>query len=119
MKINKEATIGAAVILLIFVVIAGVTGIYGIIYLGLAFVLAVISINLFSHKSLAAKTSAIILNTDLIYKILMPRKYKKTIKELEEHEKKHNKSFKSAGQICRTTQPACGPLTHMSGFKCR
>lgn len=83
---NKEALIGAAVILLIFAAVAAATGIYGIIYLGLAFVVAVISINLFSRKSAVVKTGAVILNTDLIYKILMPKKYKKAIEELDKKE---------------------------------
>ena len=83
---NNEITIGLLVILIILGVIAAVTGIYGVIYLGLVFVIAVISINLFSRKSTLSKTGAVILNTDIIYKILMPKKYKKAIRELEEKE---------------------------------
>lgn len=83
---NKETIVGVAVILVIFGVIAGVTGLYGVFYIGLAFIVAMISIFLFSRKSAVAKTGAVILNTDLIYKILMPKKYKSEIKELEEKE---------------------------------
>ncbi|WP_134081330.1 hypothetical protein [Thiohalophilus thiocyanatoxydans] len=84
MKINKETIIGVVVFLVAFGAIAAATGLYGVIYIGLAFVLAVISINLFSRKSVLAKTGAVVLNTDLIYKVLMPRKYKSAIKELKE-----------------------------------
>jgi len=87
MKINKEIIIGIIVTLSAFALIAALTGIYGILYIGLGFVVVIISLNLFSRKSLAAKTGAVVINTDLIYKILMPRKYKKGIKELEEKEK--------------------------------
>ena len=86
MKINKEAIIGIIVTLSAFAIVAALTGIYGILYIGIGFIIVVVSLNLFSRKSLAAKTSAVVINTDLIYKILMPRKYKKEIKELEEKE---------------------------------
>ena len=86
MKINKEIIIGIIVTLSALTIIAVSTGLYGILYLGLSFVVVIISINLFSRKSLVAKTSAVILNTDLMYKILMPKKYKKEIKDLEEKE---------------------------------
>ena len=83
---NKEAIVGLAVVLVILGIIVTVTGTYGIIVLGITFILAVISINLFSRKSVATKIGAVIVNTDLIYKMLMPRKHKKAIKELEEKE---------------------------------
>ena len=73
--------------LIVFAVIGTVIGIHGFFYLGLALIIAIISINLFSRKSVAARTSAVVLNTDLIYKILMPSKYRKAIKELESKEK--------------------------------
>lgn len=82
--------------LIIIGVIAMVTELYGILYLGITFIVTIISINLFTRKSIGAKTGAVILNTDLIYKILMPNKYKKAIRELEDSEiiEKHNKSVK-------------------------
>ena len=86
MKINKEAIIGIVVTLSAFALIAALTGIYGIFYLGFMFVAVTITLNLFLKKSLIAKTTAVILNTDIIYKILMPKKYKNAIKELEEKE---------------------------------
>lgn len=87
MKITKEAIIGAIILLAVFAVIGIATGIYGIIYIGLALIIAIVSVNIFSRKSVAAKTGAVVLNTDLVYKILMPSKYKQAIKELENKEK--------------------------------
>lgn len=87
MYVNKKETIiGIVVTVILLGVIAALTGVYGIFYIGLAFVIAIISIQLFSQKSVVAKISAAVINTDLIYKILMPSKYKKAIKELEENE---------------------------------
>ena len=86
MKINKEFVIGIIVTLSAFAIVAALTGIYGILYLGFMFVAVVITLNLFFRKSLVSKTTAVVLNTDIIYKILMPKKYKNAIKELEEKE---------------------------------
>jgi asparagine N-glycosylation enzyme membrane subunit Stt3 len=83
---NKEVIVGIATLFVMVALVAVLTGIYGIIFLGVTFLVAAISINLFSRKSATAKTGAVILNTDLIYKILMPRKYKAAIKELKEKE---------------------------------
>jgi len=93
MKISKETIIGILVVFTILGIIAAATGLYGVVYIGVAFVIAIVSINLFSRKSAVAKTGAVILNTDLIYKILMPRKYRKAIEDLKEKEghEKHNK----------------------------
>ena len=82
---NKETIIGIIATLSFFGIIAVISGVYGVFYLGFALVIAVLSIGLFSRKSTLAKTGAVVLNTDIIYKILMPKKYKKAIKELEEH----------------------------------
>lgn len=83
---NKEALIGIAATLLILGTIATATGWYGILYLGFAYVLVVISLKQFFRKSIAAKTGAVILNTDIVYKILMPSKYRKAVKELGQKE---------------------------------
>ena len=86
MKINRETIVGVVLAIVVFGVIAAVTGLYGIFYIGLAIIIAIVSINLFTRKSVAAKAGAVILNTDLVYKFLMPRRYKKAIKVLEEKE---------------------------------
>ncbi len=85
--ISKEAIAGVAIIIVIMVVVFATTGIYGLAYIGIAFVLVIISINLFSRKSIRAKTGAVIINPDLIFKILLPKKYKKAIKDLEKKSK--------------------------------
>ena len=87
MKINTEVAIGILVIITALGIISAVTGIYGILYLGVTVIITIISLNLFLRKSLVAKTGAVILNTDIIFKLLMPSKYKKAIKELEKREK--------------------------------
>ena len=86
MKINNEAIIGIIVTLCAFVIIAALTGVYGVLYIGLVIIAVAITLNLFFKKSLAAKATAVILNTDILYKLLMPKKYKNAIKELEEKE---------------------------------
>jgi len=87
---KKEVLLGILITLIICTVIAAITGIYGLIFIGISFVVVIISLNLISKKSVAAKTSAVILNTDLIYKILMPQKYKKELKTLQEKENHDN-----------------------------
>ena len=90
MKLNKETLIGIIAALSLLGLVSAATGVYGVFYVGLAGIVAVISFYLFSRKSIAARTGAVILNTDLIYKILMPSKYRKSIKELEEKERNSN-----------------------------
>lgn len=84
---NKEIIVGIIATLSFFGFIAVVSGVYGVLYLGVAFVITVASINLFTRKSVTAKVSAVVLNTDIMYKILMPKKYKKAIKDLEAKKK--------------------------------
>lgn len=62
------------------------TGWYGLFYLGLTLVVAIISMHLFARKSALSKLAAVVMNTDLIYKILMPRKYRKAIRDLRDKE---------------------------------
>ncbi len=91
MKISKEAVVGIFVTLIAVGALAFATGIYGILYVGFAFVFMVVSIKLFFRKSVASKAGAVIINPDIAYKILMPSKYKKAIKELSENEQ-HEKT---------------------------
>ena len=82
---TREAAVGVAVLTGIVCAIGLATGWYGLLYLGLALVIAVISIRLFTGSSFS-KSAAVVLNTDLIYKILMPRKYKRAIGKLRDKE---------------------------------
>ena len=86
---NKETTIGLIAVLVIISVVETVTGIYGFVYLGLALLISVVSMYLFARKSMSAKTTAIALNPNILYKFLLPKKYKKAIKELSENEDIH------------------------------
>ena len=90
MRISKEASIGMAVTLIAIGILAVATGAYGILYIAFALIIMVVSIKLFFRKSVASKTGAIIINPDIAYKILMPSKYKKAIKELEHKERHEN-----------------------------
>ena len=86
---TKEAAIGVVVLTAIVSVIGLAAGWYGVIYLGLALLVAILSIHLFTRKAVLSKSAAMVLNTDLIYKILMPRKYRKAIRELQEKEQRN------------------------------
>jgi len=81
---NKEAIIGLIVALLVIALITSITGLYGVLYIGLALVFTVISISLFTKKSVSAKASAVILNPSILFRVLLPKKYKKAIEELNE-----------------------------------
>lgn len=85
---TKEAICGAFLVAILAAIVAVVAGLYGVIYLGVMLVVALVSVQLFARKSILAKSTAIVLNTDLLYKVLMPRKYKKAIKELDETRQK-------------------------------
>ncbi len=85
---TSEIAIGIVVFTVIACAIGLATGWYGVLYLGLALIVAVISIHLFSRKSVLSKFAGVVLNTDLIYRILMPRKYARAIRELREKERR-------------------------------
>ncbi len=90
MKFKKEIIVGITVVLTVLIIITVATGIYGVLYIGVGIIVAIISINLFSNKSTLSKTTAVIINTDIIYKILMPNKFKKEIDKLKENEDNKN-----------------------------
>jgi len=83
---NKESLIGLIIIFLAVVIISALTGTYGIIYIGLLVFFALISIKLFIKKSPLSKISAVIINNDILYKLLMPNNYKQEINNLKEKE---------------------------------
>jgi len=87
---NKEALIGLIVVILVMAVILAVTGTYGILYIGLLAIFTLVSIKLFMQKSSLSKISAVIINTEILYKFLMPKKYKQAIKELKAKENENN-----------------------------
>jgi len=87
---NKEPLIGLIVVILAIAVLLAVTGTYGILYIGLLILFTLISIKLFIQKSSVSKVSAVIINTDILYKLLMPKKYKQAINDLKEKENDKN-----------------------------
>lgn len=50
MKFSKEVLTGIIVTLTIFTVIAAITGLYGLIFIGISFVVVIISLNLISKN---------------------------------------------------------------------
>jgi len=93
---NKEAVIGSIVALLVIILVASITGLYGVLYIGVALLFTIISISLFTKKSVSAKAGAVILNPSILFKVLLPNKYKKAIEELNDqaNQKAHNKAVK-------------------------
>jgi len=87
---NKEALIGLIVVIMAIAVISAVTGTYGILYIGLLTLFTLVSIKLFMQKTSLSKISAVIINTEILYKFLMPKKYKQAIKELKAKENENN-----------------------------
>ena len=85
---SKESVIGVLMVAVVVVGVVLVTGFNGVIYLGLSLLAAIVSVHLFARNSVLVKSVAVVLNTDLVYKILMPRKYKKAIRQLNEPSQK-------------------------------
>ena len=87
---NKEALIGLVVVIFTITVISAVSGTYGVLYIGLLVLFTVISVKLFIQKSSLSKLRAVIINTDILYKLLMPKKYNQAINDLKEKENEKN-----------------------------
>ena len=81
---NKETIVGVIAFLAFLLVIHFVLGLDFLIYFSLVFLVAVVAMHLFYKKSLIAKTGAIIIYNDLLFKLLIPKKYKKQIMGLKE-----------------------------------
>jgi len=88
MKANREFIAGIVFILLVVLMVWLAGGATGLMRIGIAVLLAWIALYLLNKKSLVAKTGAMILNPDLLVKLLMPRKYRNAIEELEKTENK-------------------------------
>ena len=84
MKANKEFVAGIVFILLVVVLVWLVGGSSGLIRTGIAILVA--SIALFFLSSIRSIPK--ILNPDLLVKLLVPRKYRDALQELEKAEKK-------------------------------
>lgn len=83
---KKEAIVGLIAFSIIVLIIYLTLDWFFLIYFSILLLLAAIAIYLFSKKSLISKTGAIILNHDILFKILMPSKYRKQIKEINKQE---------------------------------
>jgi len=88
MRANKEFIAGSIFIFIAVFLVWLVGGTIGLIRIGVAILLAWIALYLLNKKSIIARTGAMILNPDLLVKLLMPRKYRNAIQELEKTEKR-------------------------------
>ena len=84
MKARKEFVAGVVFILLVVVLAWSVGGSSGLMRTGIAILVASIALFLLSSIRSIPK----ILNPDLVVKLLVPRKYRDAIQELENTEKK-------------------------------
>ena len=83
---KKEAFVGFFSFSIIVLIIYFTLDWFFLIYFLILLIFTAIAIYLFSKKSLFAKTGAIILNHDILFKVLMPRKYRIQIKEIDQQE---------------------------------
>jgi len=89
-KRDKEISVGILFLIVALLSISLASGIDGFIDISIVAALATLSLYLFFKRSLYAKISAVIINTALIYKILMPWKYRKAIRELDARQLDHS-----------------------------
>ena len=85
---TKELIAGSAFLLVAAFVVWLATGWWGLAFMVIMTLSTWFILYLFNKKSLVAKTGAVILNTDLLVKLLMPKSSRNAIRELEEAEKK-------------------------------
>jgi hypothetical protein len=88
MERKKEFIAGLLFIFLSALVIWLVGGLHGLLRVVVAILIAWLCLYLLNRKSLLPKAGAMILSPDLLVKLLMPRSYRKAIKDLEKAEKK-------------------------------
>ena len=84
MKARKEFVAGVVFILFVVVLVWSVGGSSGLVRTGIAILVALIALFLLSSVSSIPK----ILNPDLVVKLLVPRKFRDAIQELEKTDKK-------------------------------
>lgn len=83
---NKELLVGISVVIAMITVVGYVSGIYGLIYVGLTIVVGLFALFLFSRQSKVAKFGAVLVFPEIVTKLLMPKSTKQAIKDLEKNE---------------------------------
>lgn len=83
---NKELLVGISVVIAMITVVGYVSGIYGLIYVGLTIVVGLFALFLFSRQSKVAKFGAVLVFPEIVTKLLMPKSTKQAIKNLEKNE---------------------------------
>jgi len=88
MTYTKEFYVGLVFLVCAAAIIALATGWAGLLSIAIMILLASVALHLFNKKSLLAKTGAVFIFGELLFKLLMPRSSRLAIKELEEAETK-------------------------------
>lgn len=83
---NKELIVGFSVVIAVIAVVVYVGGLYGLFYVGTTLVVGLFALFLFARDSKVAKVGAIIVFPEILTKLLMPKKTKQAIRDLEKKE---------------------------------
>ena len=86
MSQKSEIIVGIVAFVAVITAIYIIAGPWFLVYLLVLFVLATIAIYLFSRKSIIAKAGSILVFKEVALKLMMPRKYKKAIQEMDKLE---------------------------------
>lgn len=81
---SKEAIIGICVAILFVVIVGYAGGVEGLFYVGLKVTFGMLSLLLYSRKSMITKVLAIVVFPEMLTKFLMPGSAKWAISEIEE-----------------------------------
>jgi len=88
MKANREFIAGIVFILLAVLLVWLAGGTIGLTRIVIAILVVWVALYLLNKKSTIGRTGAMILNADLLVKLLMPGKYRSAIQELKKTENK-------------------------------
>lgn len=86
MTVTREFVAGSILLLCAVAGIYLAAGGFGLITVLVMVILARIALHLFNKKSLRAKTGGVIIYSDLLFKLLMPKTSRVAIQELEKTE---------------------------------
>ena len=90
---KKEIVAGLIFLLCASIGIFLATGWFGLLAVIVTIILAQLALLLFNRKSFLAKSGGVILYSDLLFKLLVPRSTRRAIQELEEAEKKNSSNI--------------------------
>lgn len=85
---NKESIIGIGAAIILLSLIGYVGGVQGLISLGIMFAFGMLALFLYTRKSKIAQAGAILVFPEILAKLLMPKRTRRAIDELNEKENK-------------------------------